>query len=147
MWQLVVNWMSDHLHLSIYKVKHLSCVNLELTSNIFPVLEKAAFFSLLRVNSTVSVTLPGFSSNTKLSPNLEGPGEAPAPPPPLLPRSLRASSIRLRFLPLNALSVFMCLLLGATVAVGVPPGQHSLNTSSSEGSMETSCASAARASG
>ena len=99
------------LHQLIWKAAYLS-----LTSNILPVLKNPAFFSLLSVNRTFSVTLPSFSSNTKPSPYLEGPGE----PAEQLLRSRRASSIRLCFLPLNGAagattpSVFICVCVTET---------------------------------
>lgn len=81
---------------------------LGLTSNTFPALKNPEFFSLLRANNTCSATFPFFSSNTEQSPLREGPGDAEDP----LSRSLRASSSRLRFLPVKGtfwttLSVFM----------------------------------------
>lgn len=127
------------LHL-IYKIvtrvyafnEVLPHLSLRLTSNIFPVLKKPAFFSLLRANRTFRVTLPSFSSNTKPSPYLEGPGEPAGPP--ALPRSRRASSIRLCFLPLK-----VCTTPSVFISVGAESSTGLNSLLSSRGCMEMSC--------
>lgn len=111
-------------------------VEFGLTWNIFPVLKKLEFFSLLSVNRRVRQTRPRFSSTTK-----------PSPSPELPLRSRRTSSIRVCFQPLNgaacgALSVFMCAVC---VCVSAPPPPPPLILSHHRGFMEMSYANAPRA--